>query len=71
MTTNPTPCGWAGQTCDRPARFQTWQTTRGFADRAVYDRPLCAYHLETELVTLPGRPDWTLHIAALGVEVTR
>ena len=47
--TDQTPCGWAGQTCTRPAIVQTWQTDARYGDVVTLDRPLCEYHLGMEL----------------------
>ena len=73
MTTDPTRCGWAGQTCTRPAIVQTWQTDTDYPGIVTLDRPLCAYHvkLEVEVDQQLGSPTSVLHIASLNTEVTR
>lgn len=74
MTTNPTPCGWAGQPCDRPAIVQTWQTDARYGDVVTLDRPLCGYHLNMELdvmIRQLSNPLAALHVAQLNTEVTR
>jgi hypothetical protein len=73
--TNPTPCGWAGQTCGQPAIVQTWQTDTDYPGVVTLDRPLCAHHVQLELDAIADSIRYStptvLHIAALGVEVTR
>ena len=73
MTTNPTPCGWAGQTCDRPAIVQTWQTDARYGDAVTLERPLCGFQLDMELDAIQqlSNPLGALHVAPLNTEVTR
>lgn len=70
--TKPTRCGWAGQPCARLAIVQTWQTDARYGDVVTLDRPLCGYHLDMEVSVIQHYSTPTvLHIAALGLEVTR
>ena len=71
--TNPTRCGWAGQTCTRPAIVQTWQTDARYGDVVTLDRPLCGYHLDMELAAIQqlDNPLAALHVAPLNTQVTR
>lgn len=72
MTTT-TRCGFSR--CTAAAVVQTWQTDTSYGDVTVLDRPLCAHHVQLELDTIADSFRYStptvLHIAALGVEVTR